>query len=128
MQSTNARQYVFRACKTIGQNLILTIICLLPTVAIGQNNGIDLAKMVSAMRFLLIGLTFLTFCPVWSQPSDDYVTAIEKLRSEGKLTTRSSTNRTFAGSVTGYYDNDSLVLINILTDTEEAGTETIYFI
>jgi len=27
------------------QNLILTIVCLLPTIAIGQNNGIDLVKM-----------------------------------------------------------------------------------
>jgi hypothetical protein len=32
------------------------------------------------------------------------------------------------GSVTGYYDKDSIVLINSLTDAEAAGTETLYFI
>jgi hypothetical protein len=32
------------------------------------------------------------------------------------------------GSVTGYYDKDSIVLISSLTDAEAAGTETLYFI
>ena len=80
------------------------------------------------MRQLFIALTLLTFGQVWSQTSDDYVRTIEKLRGKGKLTTKSSTGKTFVGSVTGYYDNNSIVLINSLTDAEEAGTETLYFI
>jgi hypothetical protein len=39
-----------------------------------------------------------------------------------------SADKTFVGSVTGYYDNNSLVLTNSLTDAEAAGTETFYFI
>lgn len=62
-----------------------------------------------------------------SQTADDYVRTIEKLRSKGKLTTKSSIDKTFVGSVTGYYDHDSIVLINSLTDAEAAGTETLYF-
>jgi hypothetical protein len=77
---------------------------------------------------LLITLTIFAFGQVWSQTPDDYVRTIEKLRSKGKLTTKSSTDKTFVGSVTGYYDNDSIVLVNSLTDAEESGTETLYFV
>lgn len=77
---------------------------------------------------ILIALTILAFGQVWSQTPDDYARTIEKLRSKGKLTIKSSTDKTFVGSVTGYYDNDSIVLINSLTDAEAAGTETLYFI
>ena len=80
------------------------------------------------MRQLLIALTFLVSGQVWSQTTDNYVKTIEKLRSKGKLTTKSSIDKTFVGSVTGYYDNDSLVLISSLTDAEAAGTETLYYI
>jgi hypothetical protein len=80
------------------------------------------------MRLLLITLTILAFGQVWSQTPDDYARTIENLRSKGKLTIKSSTDKTFVGSVTGYYDNDSIVLINSLTDAEAAGTETLYFI
>jgi hypothetical protein len=80
------------------------------------------------MRVLLIALTILAFGHVWSQTPDDYVKTIEKLRSKGELTTKSSNVKTFVGSLTGYYANDSLVLINSLTDAEAAGTETLYFI
>jgi hypothetical protein len=80
------------------------------------------------MRLLFIALTFLVSGQVWSQPTDNYVRTIEKLRSKGKLTTKSSVDKTFVGSVTGYYDKDSIVLINSLTDAEAAGTETLYFI
>jgi hypothetical protein len=80
------------------------------------------------MRLLFIALTFLTFGRVLSQTPDDYARTIEKLRSKGRLTTKSSTDKTFVGSVTRYYDNDSIVLINSLTDAEAAGTETLYFV
>jgi hypothetical protein len=80
------------------------------------------------MRLLFIALTFLVSGQVWSQPTDNYVRTIEKLRSKGKLTTKSSVDKTFVGSVTGYYDKDSIVLISSLTDAEAAGTETLYFI
>jgi hypothetical protein len=80
------------------------------------------------MKRLLIALTFLVSGQVYSQPTDSYVKTIEKLRSKGKLTTKSSIDKTFVGSVTGYYDKDSIVLINSLTDAEAAGTETLYFI
>jgi hypothetical protein len=63
-----------------------------------------------------------------SQSPDDYVKAIEKLRSKGKLAAKSSIDKTFVGSVTAYYDKDSLVLISSLTDAEAAGTETLYFL
>jgi hypothetical protein len=42
--------------------------------------------------------------------------------------TKASTDKTFVGSVTAYYDKDSLVLINTLTDAEAGGTETLYFL
>jgi len=77
---------------------------------------------------LLIALTFLVSGQGWSQSTDNYVKTIEKLRSKGKLTTKCSIDKTFVGSVTGYYDKDSIVLINSLTDAEAAGTETLYFI
>lgn len=80
------------------------------------------------MKRLLIALTFLVSGQVNSQPTDSYVKTIEKLRSKGKLTTKSSIDKTFVGSVTGYYDKESIVLINSLTDAEAAGTETLYFI
>ncbi len=80
------------------------------------------------MRRLLIALTFLVSGQVCSQPTDSYVKTIEELRSKGKLTAKSSIDKTFVGSVTGYYDKDSLVLISSLTDAEAAGTETLYFI
>ena len=80
------------------------------------------------MRLLLSVLTVLTFGQSWSQSADDYVKTIEKLRHEGKLTAKVSPDKTFAGSVTAYYDKDSLVLINSLTDAETAGTEILYFL
>jgi hypothetical protein len=80
------------------------------------------------MRLLFIALTFLVSGQVWSQPTDNYVRTIEKLRSKDKLTTKSSVDKTFVGSVTGYYDKDSIVLISSLSDAEAAGTETLYFI
>ena len=73
------------------------------------------------MRLLFIALTILAYGQVWSQTP-------EKLRSKGKLTKKSSTDKTFVGSLTGYFNNDSIVLINGLTDAEAAGTETLYFI
>ncbi|MBL7834639.1 MAG: hypothetical protein JNK18_11830 [Cyclobacteriaceae bacterium] len=73
-------------------------------------------------------MTFLATSQGWSQSPDNYVKSIEKLRSKGKLTTKSSIDKTFAGSVTGYYYKDSIVLISSLTDAEAAGTETLYFL
>ncbi len=79
------------------------------------------------MRFLFTALIVLVFGQLWSQSVDDYVKKIEELRIKGKLTTKSSTDKTIVGSVTAYYNKDSLVLINSLTDAEEAGTELLYF-
>lgn len=80
------------------------------------------------MRLLFIILTVFAFGQSWSQSEDDYVKTIERLLTKGKLTTKTSTDKTFVGSVTAYYDKDSLVLINSLTDAEAAGTETLYYI
>jgi antitoxin component YwqK of YwqJK toxin-antitoxin module len=80
------------------------------------------------MRFLFTVVTVLMFGELWSQSADDYVKTIERLRNKGKLTTKSSTDKTFVGSVTAYYDKDSLVLINSLTDGESGGAETLYFL
>ena len=70
----------------------------------------------------------MIFGHAWSQSPDYYVKSIEKLRSKGKLTAKSSIDKTFVGSVTAYYDKDSLVMISSLTDAEAAGTETLYFL
>lgn len=82
------------------------------------------------MRLLVIALAlgFIACGPKVLQQKDGYAEKIEKLRSAGKLTTKTSTNKTFVGSVTAYYDNGSLVLINSLADAEAAGTETFYYI
>ena len=72
------------------------------------------------MKFLLTILTVLIFGHAWSQSPDDYVKSIEKLRGKGKLTAKSSVDKTFVGSVTAYYHKDSLVLISTLTDAEAA--------
>ena len=80
------------------------------------------------MKFLLAILAVSIFAHSWSQSPDDYVKSIERLRSKGKLTAKSSIDKTFVGSLTAYYDKDSLVLITSLTDAEAAGTETLYFL
>lgn len=67
------------------------------------------------------------FGQIRAQSADEYVKKIEKLKVHKKLSTKTSTDKTFAGSVTAYYDQDSLVLISSLTDAEAAGTETLYF-
>jgi len=79
------------------------------------------------MKTLLTIFTVFLSGQSLSQSPDDYVKAIEKLRSKGKLTAKSSIDKTFVGSVTAYYDKD-LVLISSLTDAEAAGTETQYFL
>jgi hypothetical protein len=80
------------------------------------------------MRLLFTILPVLAFGQLWSQSADNYVKTIEKLRAKGQLTTKASADKTFVGSVTAYFDKDSLVLINSLTDAETAGTETRYYI
>jgi hypothetical protein len=80
------------------------------------------------MKLLFIILIVFAFGQSWSQSKNDYVKTIERLWTNGKLTTKTSTDKTFVGSVTAYYHNDSLVLINSLTDAEAAGTETLYYI
>lgn len=86
------------------------------------------ANKLRRMKFLFTIVIVLIFEPAWSQSPDYYVKAIEKLRTKGKLTAKSSIDKTFVGSVTAYYYNDSLVLISTLTDAEAAGTETLYFL
>lgn len=79
---------------------------------------------------LLFPILFLFFLQqAWSQDGgDDFVRTTERLRHDGSLTTKTYPGKTFAGSLTGYYHNGTLVLINTLTDAEAAGTETLYFI
>jgi hypothetical protein len=80
------------------------------------------------IRFIVLALVFAACGQKLLRSQDTYEKTIERLRSNGKLTTKSSTDKTFVGSVTAYYDNDSLVLINSLADAEAAGTETLYYI
>jgi hypothetical protein len=87
-----------------------------------------MGKPHRTMRLLITLLTVFTFGQLWSQTPDDYVRTIETLRGKGKLTAKRSEDKTFVGAVTGYYHNDSIVLINTLTDAEAAGTETLYFV
>lgn len=82
------------------------------------------------MRLLLIITTLFLSTRVYSQNKaiDHWVKTVDTLRKDGKLTTRAYPDKTFVGAFAGYYDKDSLVLINSLTDAEAAGTETLYYI
>jgi hypothetical protein len=80
------------------------------------------------MKTLLTVLLILSFGELWSQSADAYVKSIDKLRRKGKLTFKSSTDKTIVGSLTAYYYNGSLVLLSSLTDAETAGTETLYYL
>jgi antitoxin component YwqK of YwqJK toxin-antitoxin module len=80
------------------------------------------------MKLLFIILAFLLSAQAWPQRPDNYVKTIEKLKGKGKLTTMTYPCKTFVGSLTGYRNNGSLVLINSLTDAEAAGTETLYYL
>lgn len=81
------------------------------------------------MRLILIILASFVLRVTYSQSKDNnYVDKIEKLRGENKLTVKTYPEKTFVGSLSGYYYNDALVLINSLTDAEAAGTETLYYI
>jgi hypothetical protein len=80
------------------------------------------------MRIRFTILTVFAFGELWSQSVDNYVKAIERLRTRGQLIAKTSTEKTFVGSVTAYYEKDSLVLINSLNDAEATGTETLYYI
>lgn len=82
------------------------------------------------MKLFLV-LTTLLFCgQVHAQDKviDQWVKTVDAFRKNGKLTTRAYPDKTFVGALVGYYDNDSLVLINSVTDAEAAGTETLYYI
>jgi antitoxin component YwqK of YwqJK toxin-antitoxin module len=80
------------------------------------------------MKFLLTAMILFAFGQVACQRTDNYVATVDKLRNQGKLTAKAYPDKTFVGSVTGYYNKGSLVLINSLTDAEAAGTETLYYI
>jgi len=68
-------------------------------------------------------------CPqVFSQQNDGFVSRVEKLRKANALTVKEYDGKTYVGSLTGYYEGGSLVLINSLTDAEFGGTETLYYI
>jgi hypothetical protein len=82
------------------------------------------------VRLLLTISALLLSRYVYSQTDnvDHLVRALEKQRNEKRLTGRVYPGKIFVGSLTGYYDaQDSLVMINTLTDAEEAGTETLYY-
>lgn len=82
------------------------------------------------MRLLLISTAIFLTTQVYSQNKtiDQWVKTVDALRKSGKLTVRVHPDKTFVGALAGYYDNDSLVLINSLTDAEAAGVETLYYI
>ena len=82
------------------------------------------------MRALLsiLILSFLIQACSQAKKDDEFVWMIENLRKENLLTTKTYPEKTFVGSLTGYYDKGTLVLMNSLTDAEEAGTETSYYI
>jgi len=81
------------------------------------------------MRSLFIILLICSFHLAFAQQQkEDFVGWVEKLRKENKVTIKAYPDKTFVGSLTGYYDNGSLVLINSLTDAEFGGTETLYYI
>jgi hypothetical protein len=82
------------------------------------------------MKILITILALFLSAQARSQNNDvdDFVRTVTKLRKDKKLTAKIHPDKTFVGSLTGYYDKDSLVLINTLTDAEAAGTETLYFI
>ncbi len=73
-------------------------------------------------------LCILFFGSAFSQVDvDNFVKTIEKLRREKKLIIKAYPDKTFVGSLTGYYQDDSLVLINTLTDGEMSGRESLYY-
>jgi hypothetical protein len=82
------------------------------------------------MRVLLFISALLFAVRIYAQDKqiDNYVKTIEKLRKEESLTKKAYPGKTFVGSLTWYTYNDSLVLINSLTDAETTGTETQYYI
>ncbi len=59
---------------------------------------------------------------------DKYVKSIDSLFITNGLTTKEYPGRTFAGSLNGYYNHDTLVYINTLTDGEYGGIETKYYV
>jgi len=59
---------------------------------------------------------------------DSWIKQVDSLRQKHQLKIKEYPGKTFVGSLTGFYFNDSLVFINTLTDGEEAGIETQYYI
>jgi len=94
-------------------------------------DGHSINNIMRALKpVLLFTILIVCFCqPAFTQQQkEDFVGRIERLRKENKLTVKAYPDKTFVGSVAGYYDNGSLVLINSLTDAEFGGTETCYYI
>jgi len=82
------------------------------------------------MRTITILIFLLQFGHCFGQNTnlDPWTKRIDSLRQKNKLTAKHYPDKTFVGSLTGYYFADTLVFINTLTDAEEAGTETQYYI
>ena len=80
------------------------------------------------MKILFTIWVGFTFGQLSGQSVDSYVTSIEKQRRAGVLIEKASADKTVVGSLTAFYDGDSLVLINSLMDGEASGVESLYYI
>jgi hypothetical protein len=82
------------------------------------------------MKTTLILIFFFYLGHFFGQDSSSaiWTKRVDSLRQKNKLTVKQYPDKTFVGSLTGYYFSDSLVFINTLTDAEEAGTETQYYV
>ena len=80
------------------------------------------------LLFVIFILSNVSLAAQDGNSADDWVKAVDLLRKAGKLKVKTYPDKTFAGSLSGYYDNDSLVFINSLTDAEATGSETSYYI
>lgn len=81
------------------------------------------------LKFLFPILISLSCSQVFAQyPKDDFVSRIENLRKENKLTVKIYPEETYVGLLAGYYDDGRLVLINSLSGGELGSRELLYYI
>lgn len=83
--------------------------------------------MKTIFFIILIG-SFGQLCSQDSLVIDKWVKTVDSLYNKHLLSTREYPGRTFVGSLNGYYYNDTLVYINTLTDGEDSGIETKYYV
>lgn len=83
------------------------------------------------MKTIFIILITSSFGHLFSQQKMDiekHVKTVDSLYANNKLFKKEYPGRTFAGSLIGYYYNDTLVYVNTLTDGEYGGIETKYYV